>query len=196
MKYRITLPTVEEIYTKFSFDFEKGIIFSKSTGKIVGSKGTAGYISVCYKKGEYYFAHRIIWKAYYKEEPPLIIDHINEIKEDNSINNLMKSNRHENKVKSSKIKNKSGYRGVYSRKDRISFEARISLDEKWRVYFNAKDIHIGYYFSKEEAAAAYNLAVKLLGLSSNFLNIVDFDENMVNTDKKFFKTMEVYHHTH
>lgn len=193
---RKLLPSVGELHSKFNFDFENGLILNKITGVVCGSKHTSGYTTICFKKSEYYYAHRIIWKAFYNEEPPLIIDHINEIKTDNSINNLKKSDRHENKVKSSKVVNKSGYRGVFSRKDRSSFEVRVTLDTKGRSHFNAKEIHVGYYRCIEEAACAYNIAVKLLNLSSNFLNEVDFDENKVDTNKKFFKTMEVYHYTH
>ena len=129
---------------------------------------------------------------YYKQEPPLIIDHFDECKTNNSIYNLKHSDRRLNKTKSSKMVNKSGYRGVYKRNDRNSYEVRVTLHNSTGT--GKKDLHVGYYHDIDEAAAAYNLAIICLGYDTNYLNEVDFQKENVNINKKFFK--EIGYHSH
>lgn len=186
MKKRKILPDVEELNCRFNFDFDKGLIYNKLTGKVLASSHQSGYQTVCFRKGIYYYSHRVLWKAFYKEEPPQIIDHINNVKNDNRIVNLKAVTRHENKVKSPKVYNLSGFRGVVKRKDRNKFEVKVSCDALLRDKLGVKELSIGYYDNEYEAAAAYNIALTILGLDLNFKNKVDFDESLVDTTKSFF----------
>ncbi len=211
MNYRKELPSIEYLFECFDPDFIAGSLVWKerpsshfktsqahSTFLNTRSGAVAGHVSkfsgyrIVTLSGSSYLMHRILWKMYYKKEPPLIIDHKDECKLNNSIANLLESNRRVNKVKSSKVVNGSGYRGVYKRKDRSSYEVRLSLPNSLET--GKKDIHIGYYHNKLEAAAAYNIAVRLMGLGDNYYNQVDYPEDEVNTNKKFFK--ENNYHTY
>lgn len=192
MRYRKALPDVSTLYEFFKFDFENGQIWrikdyrGKPTNTIAWHLSQTGYACVILNN-KVYFAHRLMWKAYYKEEPPEIIDHINEDKLDNRISNLQKSNRADNKTRSSKVRNLSGFRGVYKRSDRDAYEVRVSLNYKLRESLGVKDIHVGYYIDLLEAAAAYNLALDVLGFDANYRNVVDFNYENVDTNKTFFK---------
>lgn len=160
------------------------------SGKLAGyltkpaksSKEEFGYWKVTLS-GKSYMLHRIIYKMFNGLEP-LIVDHINNNHLDNRIENLKESNRQENKMKSPNVNNKSGYRGVFSRKDRSTYEVRITLPKE----FIAKDIHVGYYSNLEEAAEAYNLAMKIYYKDITFYeNETNFDSTKVDINKTFFK---------
>lgn len=118
-------------------------------GSIVNYDGRR-YIQIQLYKIKY-FAHRIAWKIYYKEEPPEILDHIDGDGTNNKILNLRKATIYQNgwNVKKS-TRNKSGYKGVSFSKEK----------NKWRsaIRINKKDILIGYYDSVLEASEAYQNA--------------------------------------
>jgi hypothetical protein len=193
MNIRNILPDVSELLECFHFDFETGIVTrikdykGRSVKKTVGCKSDQGYLTVVYK-GKTYLLHRLIWKAYYHTEPPFILDHIDENKLNNSIQNLRECSRATNKVRSSKMVNSSGYRGVFKRYDRASWEVRVSFRKTHREYLGRKDVSVGYYKNIEEAAAAYNLALDSLSYTDYHKNITDYPSDKVNINKKFFKT--------
>ena len=85
------------------------------------------------------------------------VDHSNHIKHDNQKNNLRKCNQSQNQGNSLISKNnKSGYKGVYFRKDTKKWTARIK--------FNRKGIHLGDFDRIEDAAMLYNIrAIELFG---------------------------------
>lgn len=95
-----------------------------------------------------YVAHRIIWKMYYREDPPETLDHIDGDGTNNRISNLRKASVAQNAWNCGKSsRNKSGYKGV-------SFN---SEKKKWRaaIRCNKKDVLIGYYATPESASEAY-----------------------------------------
>lgn len=98
-------------------------------------------------------AHRVVWAIHNGEWPSGFIDHINGDKEDNRINNLRIANKSENAF-NSKIRsdNSSGYRGVHWSKHTKKWVAKMRV--------RGKDINIGSFLSKEDAALAYNAAAK------------------------------------
>ena len=59
----------------------------RKAGDLCTERNYKGYIVVSHKAVRY-MAHRIAWKIYYGEEPPQIIDHINQTVDDNRIENL------------------------------------------------------------------------------------------------------------
>lgn len=148
------LPNVAYLESIFRYEESTGFLFWKrinsnrinSTIPAGYSKGNGRhlYISI---DGESYLVHRIIWKMYYKEEPPSEIDHCDRDASNNKINNLRKAIRSQNKANENvRANNTSGYKGV-------SWHKRAN---KWRAYlmFNCIEIHIGYFNTKEEAALA------------------------------------------
>ena len=106
-----------------------------------------GYLSITINKKRY-MAHRLAWLYVYGEHPAMDIDHENGIKTDNRIVNLRLANRKEN-VRNQKIKasNTSGFKGVYYKKDKGKWCARIRTD-KGRI-------HLGHFMTAESAYAAY-----------------------------------------
>ncbi len=109
----------------------------------VGSKQKDGYLHAKIN-GSQYKIHRLFWVWWYGLEP-LIIDHIDRDRSNNRIVNLRsvtpRQNTHNSKIR---ITNKTGYKGVES------------LANGWRattcLYGNK--IHLGIYYTKEEAAEA------------------------------------------
>jgi len=145
------------------------------------SKEIEGYwkVVLC---GKSYMIHRIIYKMFTGLEPN-IIDHSNNIHTDNRIENLKESTRQENKMKSPKVYNSSGYRGVVRRRDRSSYEIRVSLPTN----LGGKSVHVGYYKNIEEAAQAYNIALSVYYKDiEKYLNNTTFSIYDVDLNKSVF----------
>lgn len=93
----------EEIERDYEIDVEKGTVFSKKSGKYIGSKNKKNkyvYLALCINN-EIVFdgaMHRLIWQYYHKQEIPkgYEIDHIDTNPSNNSISNLRLCTRKEN----------------------------------------------------------------------------------------------------
>lgn len=98
--------------------------------------------------GVTYYLHRLVWQ-YHHGFVPTMIDHINGKFSDNRIENLRECTNAQNQYNSPrKANNKSGFKGVaYCPMYRRPWRARIVSD--------GKVILLGYFKTKEEAAAAY-----------------------------------------
>jgi hypothetical protein len=59
----------------------------KRAGAKAGSVRPDGYLSICVNHTQW-LAHRLAWVLFYGEEPPLVIDHIDQNKGNNAISNL------------------------------------------------------------------------------------------------------------
>lgn len=95
-----------------------------------------GYFSLFFE-GKKYEAHRVAWFLHYGEQPPELIDHINEVRNDNRADNLRSASKSLNGLNSSKAK------GYYFYKRRGT----------WCSVIAGKTI--GYYRTSEEARSAY-----------------------------------------
>lgn len=123
-------------------------------GKEAGSPDAHGYICIEIGEGRYK-AHRLAWLYMTGAWPESEIDHINLVKYDNSWDNLREVNRsqqHQNGPLQSN--NTSGHKGVSWYWQR----------NKWRAYIkkDGKRKHLGFFLTKEEAAAAYRKAAEEL----------------------------------
>lgn len=130
---------------------QKGYTYDSLTGIVYGIRGNPikkylfGYIIICfrYEKKQYYLrAHHFAWFMCYGNVDFELLDHFNQKKDDNRIENLRKANNklnHQNKLKTTK-----GYSWAVS-------------NNKWqaKIGVNGKTIHIGYFDTKEEALEAY-----------------------------------------
>lgn len=133
------LPSYEVLNEYFEYDKSTGILVTKKKlanrcpkGSVVGSKSSEGYLRVCFK-GKHYPIHRIIWKLVTKEEP-VIIDHINHVKDDNRFENLRSVTYQINNINRLTTK---GY--------------TILPNGTFRVTFLGVDI--GYFYDEKEASA-------------------------------------------
>lgn len=162
IKIQEEIARFEEMKNYFSVDFEKGLIirlkkygtsgFSK-IGDIIKRKNIQGYIVFQFQDREVK-AHRFIF-YYYHGELFEIIDHINGIKNDNSISNLRGDNDNKNQQNQRKpqIGNTTGYLGVCWNKLAQKYKATIA--------FNGKNNHLGYFSTKELAYEAYLTAKRI-----------------------------------
>lgn len=109
--------------------------------------------------GKTYYAHRVIWKYVYGDEPPYI-DHVNHWRADNRLVNLRSVSKSDNcRNVSMGTKNTSGHVGVTYDKVRCLWVAQIKVDKK--------NIHLGRFPVKEDAVSARSLAERKYGFHEN-----------------------------
>ena len=114
-------------------------------GERCGSWNNQGYRRVKWQ-GQNISEHRLIWELLKGPIPgDLTIDHINEIKDDNRIENLRLLSHSENASLGARRNKKTAYPYGVS-KDRTRFRARASK--------NGKRHELGFYATPEEAGAA------------------------------------------
>lgn len=121
-------------------------------GDVAGSKNKDGYITIGinYKPHR---ANRLAWFYVYKVWPKGDVDHWNQIKHDNSLENLRDCSPSENMANRGKRKdNTSGLKGVHFDKAK----------EKWhaKIQHNGKTISLGRFDDRTEAGLAYDRAAE------------------------------------
>ena len=148
LKYR-------EALELFRYNYETGVLYwrwrvNNCVPKTLeaGTQGkSSGYLSVRVH-GRLYQVHRIVMLmcyGFYGEG--LEVDHINHVRNDNRLFNLRFVTHGENmRNKSVGSKNTSGVTGVSFSKAKKKYVAQIAVN--WKV------IHLGYFDTLEEAAAA------------------------------------------
>lgn len=149
--------TQEQVRALFDYDAENGWLIRKKDehGRVVNrpcgiKPGNHGYGRVSID-GKLYLTHRVIWLWYYGTWPEHEIDHINQNKMDNRIENLRPATRSENMQNiGMKSNNSTGYPGVYFHKRDNKYQAQIAV--------NNKKIYLGLFASAEEAFEAYMIA--------------------------------------
>jgi hypothetical protein len=121
-------------------------------GAIAGYVNSDGYKAMMID-GRIYLAHRLAWFYVHGKWPVHMIDHINRVKTDNRIGNLRDVTNSQN-LQNTKLKksNSSGYKGVTFNKKSKKWCARITV--------NSKKIHLGYFYTREDAYAEYRFAAK------------------------------------
>lgn len=133
------------------FTWKKIRSYQSKIGGVAGSTNSDGYILIGYK-GKRYYAHRLAWFFCFGSIPVEKIDHINEDKSDNRIENLRLATSVENSQNTSPVnsRNTSGFRGVCWHKRLNKWMAQIQVNKKHQ--------HIGYYETASEASEAHFLA--------------------------------------
>jgi HNH endonuclease/AP2 domain len=115
-------------------------------GSVAGNKSRKGYIRIRLGRREF-LAHRLAWLYVYGVWPVGQIDHHNELKSDNRIDNLRDAtgswNQHN--ITAPQRNNVAGFRGVSWRKN------------KWvaQIMLRGRSIHLGRFNCAEDAHAAY-----------------------------------------
>ncbi len=131
------------------FDYKRGALICKKSGKAVGSLSNRGYLKTTVG-GKSFQVHRIIFEMHNGTIPQgFKVDHIDRNQLNNNIENLRLATNSENSRnrKGCQKNNKtSGYRGVTWSKS----------CEKWmaQIGYNKKRIYLGVFDSKEDALGA------------------------------------------
>ncbi len=137
--HRLFLYKDGELYWKVNPKFHNKI------GTKVGHLHKNGYVT-CGIARKNYYVHRIIYLMHYNQYPPQV-DHIDNNKANNKIENLRAATQQQNSCNEKlRVTNTSGVKGVYFNKRKQRWHARISQ------YY--KEIHIGYFKTLEEAEKA------------------------------------------
>ena len=120
-------------------------------GDIAGRSNTGGYWRI-HLRGKSYPAHHVAWLYVYGVWPRDCLDHINQNRSDNRIENLREANgalnRQNTKLQSN---NTSGFKGV----------SKCGASRRWRaeIMIDGRAVRLGWFDTPEEASEAY-LAVK------------------------------------
>jgi len=130
---------------KFDYSKEEGKFFWKNTEDEAGYTTSDGYRAIKLN-GKEYRVHQLVFlkeKGYIPEA----IDHKDHNRQNNVISNLRPTTHKENaRNQSRNSANSSGFTGVSLYKPTGKWEAKIKVD--------GKQIHLGYFETKEEAIAA------------------------------------------
>jgi hypothetical protein len=119
-------------------------------GGPIASVGCGGYLRVGLDSRRY-LLHRLAWMYIYGVFPDVEIDHINQIRSDNRLENLRLATRMQNAQNVlMRSNNKSGAKGVSWDVDRKRWRAQININGKRR--------YLGLFDSVESASAAYTAA--------------------------------------
>lgn len=151
----------ELLLALFNYDPETGIFTRKLTtgtkakkGDIAGVLNDNGYIDISINTRAYR-AHRLAWLYCFDELPEEQIDHIDNDRTNNRLDNLRLATNLQNSYNKGVSKlNTTGYKGVSLDKRCNRYRAYISVEGKQKS--------LGYYSTAEEASQAYIDAAKKL----------------------------------
>ena len=138
------------------FEYRDGMLFWRTArgsrakvGERAGNLNPNGYRRVKLD-GRLYREHRVIWLLVHGEEPPQYLDHIDEDKANNRIENLRAIDNAHN------IRRSLSGRNTY-------LDRRTG---RWRAYprYNGKMHHLGYFATEAEALAAVAVFESAMGV--------------------------------
>lgn len=157
------LITHTELLRLLAYDPKTGVFTEKTyrrkrkPGDAPGGKSPQGYwyIGVA---GRQYPAHRLAWFYVYGVWPTNQIDHVNNNRLDNRISNLRSVDRSTNLHNTTYTRSKHGVRGVHL----VSPSKRKRTKKHWRasICIAKKRVHLGQFYTFEEAVAARKAAEK------------------------------------
>lgn len=184
------LKTPDKEYLNSILSYCDGMLYAKVTrgnvkaGKLLGNDH-GGYKRLCIL-GAHYLVHRIIWKMHHGYDA-INIDHINNNRSDNRIENLKEITHKDNARKQiMPINNSSGFIGVSLVKASNKYRSMIGVD--------GNDIVIGTFSDINEAATAYNDAArKYHGDSGDFkakINEAALHKKAVEQGEEYFAKID------
>lgn len=147
--------TQERLKELFTLDEETGKFYwikeKAPSGWATKEGRAAGFLSDGYNRikadKKSYLAHRLVWLWFYGEFPNSNLDHKDENKLNNRLDNLRLATGSENVMNVGlKANNTSGAKGVFWNKSSGKWQVAITA--------NGKQKHFGYFIDKDEAIAA------------------------------------------
>jgi hypothetical protein len=159
-----------------------GCVKNDKTNIILKPYTTKGYNAVkLNRKNKQYtlYIHRLVASAFIPNpDNKLYVDHIDNNRQNNNINNLRWCTHQENQQNQKiKINNTSGYKGVYYCK----------WHNKWRaeICHNYKSMKLGYFERVEDAIIArYNKAKEIQGEFINECEKIQYDTAILKKQKQ------------
>jgi hypothetical protein len=156
MNKEFPLPSLERVRELFDYYPEYGLLIRRTAvpkaprGSIAGTINSDGAL-ICRVDYKIYYVHRLIWLHYYGEPPSILIDHIDLNPSNNRISNLRLA---------SDSQNAANKKGRTNSRSLIKGAHWSTSEGRWRssIKVNRKQIHLGWFDTKEEAAAAYAVA--------------------------------------
>jgi len=155
--------TQEQLKERLHYEPETGVftwLNGRRKAKTAGWKNTYEYLQIKLTVDgvtKQYLAHRLAW-FYMFGKWPKEIDHINRDRSDNRLCNLRLANRSQALINRFTKHEASGFRGT-------NLDARVN---KWQAQIGTtingerRRYHLGYFDTREEAAAAYQGAAAIL----------------------------------
>jgi len=141
----------ETLKSKYTLDTNSYRFYRKSTGKLAGTQNSRGYRQINFNH-RLYVEHHLVW-LWFTGKLPKELDHINHIRDDNSIHNLREVTRLENQQNQSEYrKNNKFPTGIQYREDIKKFGVF--------VYKNSKPICLGYFSELGDAIASRAIGKK------------------------------------
>ena len=154
-EHRMNTMTKDEINSIFIISEDGKLFWKNDRSSSVKAGMRAGYVhkdgyEIVKVKGIKFRVHRIIY-AYYNDSWPLIIDHKDRNKLNNSIDNLREASHLLNVINTEAVFNKHGYRGVQEHGG--SYRANIRKAGKLyvsKVFSTPEEAHIEYLSMKDK----------------------------------------------
>ena len=149
----IPLPTLERLRELFTLDETLGVLIARTNrpkcphGTVIGTRNCWGRL-VCRVDYRIYYVHRLIWKMKNGRDPDNLVDHADRTTDNNVASNLRDATHAQNGWNRRVNKStKSGLKGAHW----------SSREKRWKsaIKRGGKNIHLGWFDSKEEAHAAY-----------------------------------------
>lgn len=140
-----------EKHFKRNRDFKMWNTMYKFT--VAGSPSAKGYIRIRLLDRDFY-AHRLAWMYIYGNFPNNQIDHKDQNKKNNRIDNLRDATNQINShnITNARIGNKSSFRGV-----RTCYQGKYQA----RIYVDGVEVNLGMFDTPQQAHAAYLEAKKI-----------------------------------
>jgi len=165
--FKILQMNLKEIkdYPNYSLDLNTNNIYNTKFNRIlsIGIRNNYNYVKL-YKNGnkKLFSLHRLIYETYYGEIPQgMLIDHIDNNKQNNNIDNLRLANHSENTCNNSKTNSNTGYKN-------ISF---IKKYNKYRVNIKKNDKIAYQKLFKTLEEAIENRNIQLVLIHGEFYNL-------------------------
>jgi hypothetical protein len=149
-------PSVDRLSQFFTYDPNTGLVRWKLTdrrrkavkGEVAGTIHYTGYLVLCLDNCQMQ-GHAVAWALYHGCWPNVMLDHKNQLRHDNRIDNLRQATRGQNLANRFNTRGRKLHKGI-TLTLKGQYHARIGVD--------GKRLHLGFFNTLAEAIEAYKIA--------------------------------------